>query len=258
MNLLNLIATCAPLVSQDTMFGIVMTESAGNPLALNIAYESYFPANKKEAVELLEKADAEGKSYAVGLGQIWYENFSYLGLTHETALDPCVNVKAAQTILIDFYKRRYAKTGNREQALEEALSQYFSGNIKQGIESGYTQKVVNNSTIVPSISLLGGNTKVSVSYDDTELFDLPNTTVVTVQESSKKVAKISATDGFSKEPSHRQGFGNKTSGFSKSNTEEAAIGIASDEASTDSFSAVRTSKSVDDKPHNSEIQSPQS
>jgi soluble lytic murein transglycosylase-like protein len=49
---------------------IARQESGLNPLAVNIAGKSYYPATREEAEQLIQKAIAAGQSFDVGKMQI--------------------------------------------------------------------------------------------------------------------------------------------------------------------------------------------
>lgn len=58
---------------------IVRQESGLDPLAINVAGKSYYPATRAEAEQLIRKATAAGKSFDVGKMQInswWMEHFA--------------------------------------------------------------------------------------------------------------------------------------------------------------------------------------
>lgn len=60
-----LAAEPAPLVE-----AIARQESGLNPLAVNIAGKSYYPATREEAAQLIQRAIAAGQSFDVGKMQI--------------------------------------------------------------------------------------------------------------------------------------------------------------------------------------------
>ena len=76
----------APLVE-----AIARQESGLNPLAINIAGKSYYPATQEEAEQLIQKAIAAGLSFDVGKMQInnwWMER---LAIDPFSLLDPAIN-----------------------------------------------------------------------------------------------------------------------------------------------------------------------
>jgi hypothetical protein len=79
------------------------------------------------------RADArrDGHDYSVGLAQINQRNFTRLGLSTETAFDPCHNVQAMQHVL-GACMSRSQQSGAPQRALRDALSCYYSGNFRTG------------------------------------------------------------------------------------------------------------------------------
>ena len=86
----------APLVE-----AIARQESGMNPLALNVAGKSYYPATREEAEQLIRKAIAAGQSFDVGTMQInswWMER---LALDPFSLLDPATNERWGKWILAE-------------------------------------------------------------------------------------------------------------------------------------------------------------
>lgn len=139
-----LIASCAPLVAPATAEAIVHVESAGNAFAIGVVGGRLErqPTHKAEALATVYQLEAEGMNYSVGLGQINKANFARLGLTAETAFEPCKNLQALQTILGECFGRASAKA-SQQQALRMAFSCYYSGNFSTGYRDGYVTRVVD-------------------------------------------------------------------------------------------------------------------
>ncbi len=90
----------APLVE-----AIARQESGLNPLAVNIAGKSYYPATREEAEQLIQKAIAAGQSFDVGKMQInswWMER---LGIDPLSLLDPATNERWEKWILAEEISR---------------------------------------------------------------------------------------------------------------------------------------------------------
>lgn len=86
----------APLVE-----AIARQESGLNPLAVNIARKSFYPATREEAEQLIRKAIATGKSFDVGKMQInswWIER---LAIDPFSLLDPATNERWGKRILAE-------------------------------------------------------------------------------------------------------------------------------------------------------------
>ncbi|MCX2864934.1 lytic transglycosylase domain-containing protein [Paucibacter sp. PLA-PC-4] len=143
---LSLTLACAPQLHADTARALVSTESAFNPWAIGVvgARLTRQPRNRAEALATARALQASGWNYSVGLGQINRGNFARLGLTLDTAFDPCTNLSAMQTVLTECMARvphlhRLPRT--EQLALRQALSCYYSGNFVTGFKHGYVRRV---------------------------------------------------------------------------------------------------------------------
>jgi type IV secretion system protein VirB1 len=136
MDLLTLIAACAPLVSPTVMKGITMEESRGNPYAIydSGGKRSLFPATRAEAIAEAKRLRAAGIRIDAGLVQINSENWDWLGLDVESVFDPCTNLAAGETVLLGAYT-------TAPYTLDAAISRYNSGDAKRGIRNGYVGRV---------------------------------------------------------------------------------------------------------------------
>lgn len=129
---------CAPDVAFDTLQAIVQTESGFNEYAIGVVGGAVRqPASRDEAVTAIGALDAAGVNYSVGLGQINRSNFASLGLTAADALEPCRNLRAAQTVL-KICHRKYKN-------LASTISCYFSGNDIIGFREGYVESVLRSA-----------------------------------------------------------------------------------------------------------------
>ncbi|MBT9595713.1 MAG: lytic transglycosylase domain-containing protein [Vitreoscilla sp.] len=141
-----LVLACAPLVHPSTAQALVAVESSFNPHAIGVvggALERQ-PRNHAEALATVQALQTQGWSFSVGLAQINSRNFERLGLTPDTALDPCQNLSAMQAVLSECLARA-AYGGPGQVALRMALSCYYSGNFVTGFEHGYVQRVARAS-----------------------------------------------------------------------------------------------------------------
>ena len=144
--LLSLLTSCAPQVNADTARALIAVESSSNPHAIGVvagALERQ-PRHRAEALVTATALQAAGYNFSLGLGQINVRNLSRLGLTLQTALDPCTNLAAMQSLLVDCYSRSLGslKASHAQRALRQALSCYYSGNFTTGFRDGYVRKVV--------------------------------------------------------------------------------------------------------------------
>jgi type IV secretion system protein VirB1 len=144
---LALALACAPLIHPDTARALASVESGFNPYAIGVVGGSLQrqPRTRAEALATMDALHEDGWNYSVGLGQINVGNFVRLGLTPRTALDPCISLKAMQSVLLECHARAKSNTP-AQTALRLALSCYYSGNFTTGLRHGYVRKVVQAST----------------------------------------------------------------------------------------------------------------
>jgi type IV secretion system protein VirB1 len=143
---LSLVLACAPQVHSDTVRALVQVESDFNPWAIGVVggVLERQPRTQAEALVTARALRAASWNFSVGLGQINVGNFRRLGLTIETAFEPCANLAAMQTVLADCFDRAQAVTpnaGSDQPALRHALSCYYSGNFSSGLQLGYVRRV---------------------------------------------------------------------------------------------------------------------
>ena len=95
-----LFALCLPLPAAAGETGppvplveaIARHESGLNPLAVNVAGKSYYPATRQEAEAIIQAAQATGRSFDVGLMQVnnwWLKRY---GIPLEAVFDPAANI----------------------------------------------------------------------------------------------------------------------------------------------------------------------
>ena len=142
-----LVSTCAPQVDPDTAAALVAVESSFNPHAIGVVHGALDrqPRHRSEALATARMLEAEGWNYSVGLAQINARNFERLGLTVESAFEPCANLTAMQAVLTECFERADAREGSPQRSLRQALSCYYSGNFVTGFQHGYVRKVVRSA-----------------------------------------------------------------------------------------------------------------
>jgi type IV secretion system protein VirB1 len=155
LDFLALFAMCAPQVHPTTLNALVAAESDFQIYAVHVngtEPQPPRPASRTDAAKLVTRLIADGKSVDVGLGQINSKNFDVLGLTPESAFDPCTNISAAGQILTTNFERAAQRLPN-DEALTAALSAYNTGNETGGIRNGYVQRVLQHAEyVVPAIA----------------------------------------------------------------------------------------------------------
>jgi type IV secretion system protein VirB1 len=155
------LAHCAPAVHPITLSAIVMQESGGNPLLIhdNRTGLTYRPSSPVEAATRASTLIKHGDSIDLGLGQINSKNLSRLGLDIHAVFDPCRNLAAVQTVLLDNWKR----SGG---ALRQTLSLYNTGKPDSRAGASYAAHVYAkvNSPVptIPAIAHTPTLTSVSL------------------------------------------------------------------------------------------------
>jgi type IV secretion system protein VirB1 len=148
---------CAPQVHADTARALVSVESAFNPWAIGVVGGALVrqPRHRVEALATAKALQDAGWNFSVGLGQINVANFDRLGLTVETAFEPCANLAAMQTVLAECFDRASGTAAKAadQVTLRQALSCYYSGNFDTGFRHGYVRKVVVAARAVATAQL---------------------------------------------------------------------------------------------------------
>ncbi len=181
---LMLAQTCAPSVDASTLGAVAKVESGFDAWALH----DNTTGQREDAASLMQaETDAgqwlsHGDSVDVGLMQINSANFSALGLTVESALNPCSSLTAGAAIL------RAAFGGgdtpaDQQVALLMALSRYNTGSPLRGIMNGYAHKVMVNfasanehnlpteAAIAPFLAMSGPGAPAAWNVSDTGSYE---------------------------------------------------------------------------------------
>jgi type IV secretion system protein VirB1 len=146
--LLTLLVACAPQVHAGTAHALISVESAAKPYAIGVVGGALVrqPATHAEAMATARALQTQGWDFSVGLAQINQRNFARLGLTIESAFEPCANLGAMQTVLVECFDRATPRAPSAAAALRNALSCYYSGNFSTGWRHGYVRKVLTAAT----------------------------------------------------------------------------------------------------------------
>lgn len=157
MDFATLAHECAPAVHVTTLAAVVRHESHFDPLAIGINSNpprALRPKSRQEAAAAVRKLIAQGVDFDAGYGQINVRNWKRLGLTPETIFDPCVNLNAAQRLLVDCYQHAVKVHSPGQPALYAAFSCYNTGNLSTGFKNGYVANVLAAGGVrVPSLNL---------------------------------------------------------------------------------------------------------
>jgi type IV secretion system protein VirB1 len=137
-------AQCAPYVAVSTLRAMATVESGMNPFAIGVVNGRLVrqPQTISEAISTVNALEKSGTKFSAGLIQIYNKNWSRLGLDAENVFDVCINMRAAQSILVDCYRRATVPADGPQLGLRRALSCYYSNNFVTGYHHGYVQRVV--------------------------------------------------------------------------------------------------------------------
>jgi type IV secretion system protein VirB1 len=154
---LSLAMQCAPSIHPDTIHDITKTESSFNPYAIaeiipqdggRSRVVSYNPSDKAKALEIVKEIKKRKHRYSVGVMQITSTNFPVFNVDAETMFNPCDNLRVAEKIIVDCYKRG--------GTLVRMLSCYYSGNFETGQRP---EKAFNNTSYIQRIGYVVPSTK---------------------------------------------------------------------------------------------------
>lgn len=137
-----LLQSCAPNVAPATMIAVIRVESEGDPFKIGVnsgATLQRQPTNAADAIATARGLLRRGANFDAGLMQINSANFARLGLTAETAFDPCTNLRAGAVVLADNYGR--ARDAGHSDPLRAAISEYNTGSRFKGVSNGYVGRV---------------------------------------------------------------------------------------------------------------------
>jgi type IV secretion system protein VirB1 len=142
---------CAPEVAAEAVVPLVVTESGGDALQINVNKGPRVRATTAaEGATLVRRYMAAGYSVDVGLAQVNSANFARLGVSVEQAFDPCTNLRLASTLLQEGYglaSRHY--TGL--DAVSATYSLYNTGTLTRGLRNGYVVRVWTAANALGSI-----------------------------------------------------------------------------------------------------------
>ncbi|WOA55035.1 lytic transglycosylase domain-containing protein [Dickeya solani] len=132
---------CAASIHPSTTFDVAKVESGFNPYAIaeivpkqertpgSAGVISHQPTRHETAVNIINRIEARGHRYSIGLMQITSTHFQHYGVTARALLDPCTNLSVFERILTDCYQRG--------GTLQRALSCYYAGNFTAGQQPEY-------------------------------------------------------------------------------------------------------------------------
>ncbi|HCX4269498.1 lytic transglycosylase domain-containing protein [Escherichia coli] len=167
-NLHALIKECAPKIKAESKvaYGIVKTESAGNPFAIGINTKNIRlkrqPRDIVEAIEVSTWLAKNRYNFDAGIAQINSVNINKfvegdINFRMQKVFNPCDNLKLAEKI----YNSCFEMTGS----MVGALSCYNTGTATKGIKNGYVAKVLANIPDLLEVKGGGGQPYIAKSME---------------------------------------------------------------------------------------------
>jgi type IV secretion system protein VirB1 len=139
--IVSLAQRCAPEVATEALVPLVVTESGGNALAININKGPRVRASSAaHGAALVRRYVTAGYSVDVGLAQINSANFAQLSVTAEQLFEPCTNLRLASTMLQQGYELASRHYSGRD-AISATYSLYNTGTLTRGFRNGYVARV---------------------------------------------------------------------------------------------------------------------
>jgi type IV secretion system protein VirB1 len=151
-------SACLPTAPLSTLRAVIQVESSGNPNAMQIDFPKTLlkrwslaegtlrlkrqPANQREALDWLTYFQSYDIFVDLGLMQVSTAEAKRHGISPETLLDPCTNLRVGWQILEDDYRIEQKTHGPGQEALQHAISRYNTGDTRQGIANGYLGRVL--------------------------------------------------------------------------------------------------------------------
>src|ERR1700728_4732584 len=150
-------STCLPAAPLSTLRGVIEAESSGNPNAMQIDFPKGLlkrwrlaegtlrlmrqPTNQREALDWLAYFQTYDIFVDLGLMQVSTAEAKRRGISPESLLEPCTNLRVGWQILEDAYQIEKETYGPGQEALQHAISRYNTGDPQQGIANGYLARV---------------------------------------------------------------------------------------------------------------------
>jgi type IV secretion system protein VirB1 len=151
-------STCLPNAPMSTLRAVVQVESSSNPNAMQIDFPKALlkrwglaegtlrfkrqPINQREALNWLAYFQSYDIFVDLGLMQVSTAEAKRRGISPESLLEPCTNLRVGWQILEDDYRFEKRTYGPGQEALRHAISRYNTGDAQRGIVNGYLARVL--------------------------------------------------------------------------------------------------------------------
>jgi type IV secretion system protein VirB1 len=151
-------STCLPAAPLSTLRGVIEAESSGNPNAMQIDFPKALlkrwnlpegtlqlkrqPKDQRQALDWLAYFRSYDIFVDLGLMQVSTAEAKRRGISPESLLEPCTNLRVGWQILEEDYLIEKKTFGPGQEALQHAISRYNTGDTRQGIVNGYLGRVL--------------------------------------------------------------------------------------------------------------------
>lgn len=188
---MGLIEQCTFGVHPTTVIAIIQTESAANPLALNVNSLPQQPRsaeNIQQAVSVAQVYIDAGYSVDMGLMQINSQHLKRFMATPAQAFEPCQNILIGTTILHENYSRALQSGLVGETAMRAALSAYNTGSFTYGVSNGYVSKILTGKDIQTQ-DAIAARSPARIEFNTGQEIEMPNKVVDASIEQVKDIQK---------------------------------------------------------------------
>jgi type IV secretion system protein VirB1 len=100
------------------------------------------PTDQREALDWLAYFQSYDIFVDLGLMQVSTAEAKRRGISPESLLEPCTNLRVGWQILEEDYRIEKKTFGPGQEALQHAISRYNTGDTQQGIANGYFERVL--------------------------------------------------------------------------------------------------------------------
>ena len=151
-------STCLPAAPLGTLRGVIEAESSGNPNAMQIDFPKELlkrwnlpegtlrlkrqPTDQREALDWIAYFQSYDIFVDLGLMQVSTAEAKRRGISPESLLEPCTNLRVGWQILEEDYRIEKKTFGPGQEALQHAISRYNTGDTQQGILNGYLGRIL--------------------------------------------------------------------------------------------------------------------
>ena len=145
-------------VPKELAMAVARQESGLNPLCINVSGTDYTPGSREQALAIIKKAQAENRSFDVGIMQINSQWLKEWKIDPAVLLDPDTNIRLGVRILKDEISRHGLSW--------QAVGRYHSPNPARARNYAWrvSRRISGNKELKEKLAVapyLGGNGRIS-------------------------------------------------------------------------------------------------